>query len=99
MVPYGPVGSPMVPYGPEWSHMVRYGPVWSCMVPYGPIWSHMVPYGPVWFSLVLPVCLSVSNLSGDAVLRREASYDVVSLLLMAPLDPNFWRGSFLYDKY
>ena len=35
--------------------------------------------------------LSVSNFQGDAARRRQASYDVARLLLMAPIDP--WRNS------
>ena len=39
----------------------------------------------------LSVFHSVSNFQGDAARRREASYDVARLLLMAPIDP--WRNS------
>ena len=42
-------------------------------------------------SVLFSLCLSVSNLSGNAVRCREASYDVATLLLMAPIDP--WRNS------
>ena len=43
------------------------------------------------FSFFLSFFHSVSNFQGDAARRREASYDVARLLLMAPIDP--WRNS------
>ena len=40
----------------------------------------------------ISICLSVMSLfQGDAARRRQASYDVARLLLMAPIDP--WRNS------
>ena len=40
---------------------------------------------------ILSFFLSVSNFQGDVARRRQASYDVARLLLMAPIDP--WRNS------
>ena len=57
--------------------------------------AYVVSPGPtsrnLYLSVFLSVFHSVSNFQGDAARRREASYDVARLLLMAPIDP--WRNS------
>ena len=40
---------------------------------------------------ILYVCLCLTLLSGDSARRRQTSYDVATLLLMAPIDP--WQNS------
>ena len=50
------------------------------------------PAGRSRHKVKISVCLFVMSLfQGDAARRREASYDVDRLLLMAPIDP--WRNS------
>ena len=54
-------------------------------------WTYKSKFISVFLFFCFSVIHSVSNFQGDAARRRETSYDVARLLLMAPIDP--WRNS------